>query len=107
MQKNMLRESMRIAFRELGEIHEKFGFLNEAMKAWTKSHDFSTSEEDLFLMAFKIAQAAFENMSTSYLIKYSGEAEARDKYKNPTNTMLIKTLDALSCLLAENYKEAA
>lgn len=58
-------------------------------------------------MAFQIAQAAFENLSTSYLIKYSGEAEARDKLKNTTKTMLIKTLDALSCLLDENYKEAA
>jgi hypothetical protein len=37
----MLRESMRIAFKELGDIHEKFGFLNDAMKAWVKSHDFS------------------------------------------------------------------
>jgi len=72
-----------------------------------KSHDFSTSEDDLFNMAYSIAQSAFENMSSAYLIKYSGEAEARDKLKNPTKTMLIKTLDALSCLLSENYKDAA
>jgi len=53
--------------------------LNESIKAWVKSHDFSTSEEDLFNMAFSISQAAYENLSTSYLIKYSGEADARDK----------------------------
>jgi hypothetical protein len=41
------------------------------------------------------------------LIKYSGEADARDKGKNPTKTMLIKTLDALASLLAENHKDAA
>jgi hypothetical protein len=38
-------------------------------------------------MAFQIAQAGYETMSTSYLMKYSGEADARDKYKNPTKTM--------------------
>jgi hypothetical protein len=81
--------------------------LNEAIKAWVKSHDFSTSEDDLFAMAFQIAQVAFESMSTSYLIKYSGEAEARDKLKNPTKTMLIKTLDGIASLLSDNYKKAA
>jgi hypothetical protein len=58
-------------------------------------------------MAFKIAKAAFENQSTSYLMKYSGEADARDKLKSPSTTMIIKALDALSMVLSENYKEAA
>lgn len=98
---------MRIAFNELGKIHYQYGFLNEAIKAWVKSHDFSTSEEDLFTMAFQIAQAAIESQSPSYLNKYSGEADARDKQKNPSRTMLIKTLDGLSSLLSENYKDAA
>jgi hypothetical protein len=70
---------MRIAFFELGTIHYNFGFLVEANKAWTRSHDFSTSEEDLFNVSFTIAQASFENQSTALLSKYAGEAEARDK----------------------------
>jgi len=54
---------MRIAFYELGEIHEKYGFLQEAIKAWIKSHDFSQSEEDLFNIAYRIAVTSFENLS--------------------------------------------
>lgn len=46
-------------------------------------------------------------MSTSYLIKYSGEAEARDKQKNPTKTMQIKILDCFASLMTENFREAA
>jgi len=41
------------------------------------------------------------------LIKYSGEAEARDKLKNAKVTMQIKILDALSSLLNHNYQQAA
>lgn len=52
---------MRLAFFELGKIHYGFGFLGEAIKAWARSHDFATSEEDLFNISFTIAQAAFEN----------------------------------------------
>lgn len=37
-----MKDSIRIAFLELGEIHYKYGMLTEAIKAWVKSHDFST-----------------------------------------------------------------
>lgn len=46
-------------------------------------------------------------MSSSYLIKYSGEAEARDKLKNPKITMQIKILDGLSSLMTESFSVAA
>ena len=79
LQRSLLKDSMRIAFHELGMIHYKYGYVSEAIKAWIKSHDFSQSEEDLFNIAFLIAQAAFEGLSSSYLMKFSGEADARDK----------------------------
>lgn len=40
-------------------------------------------------------------------MKFSGEADARDKQKNLNKSMIIKILDGLSCLLLENYKDAA
>ena len=98
---------MRIAFSELGNIHYQYGYVNEAIKAWIKSHDFSQSPEDLFNLAFQIASAAFEAQNTAYLIKFTGEADARDKGKNPARTMMIKILDGLACLMVENFKEAA
>lgn len=98
---------MRIAFFELGKIHYTYGYTGEAIKSWIKSHDFSQSDEDLFNIAFQIAQAAFEVQSSSYLMKFSGEADARDKNKNPHKTMMIKVLDALSCLMFDNFKEAS
>ena len=87
LQKSLLRDSMRIAFNELGHIHYNFGFLNEAIKAWSRSHDFSTSEDDLLNISSTIAQASFEYQSTAFLSKYAGEADARDKNKNPIKTM--------------------
>mmetsp|Transcript_3698 Transcript_3698/g.3632 ORF Transcript_3698/g.3632 Transcript_3698/m.3632 type:complete len:114 (-) Transcript_3698:647-988(-) len=98
---------MRIAFLELGHIHYKFGFLNDSIKAWNKSHDFSQSEEDLFNIAFQIAQVSFEIQNNSYLMKYSGEADARDKQKDPFKTMIIKILDSLSSLQFDNMKQAS
>ncbi len=107
LQRSLLKDSMRIAFSELGKIHYQYGYGQEAIKAWIKSHDFSQSEEDLFNIAFEIAKAGFEIQSSSYLMKYSGEADARDKQKNPSKTMIIKILDGLGCLGFESHREAA
>jgi hypothetical protein len=49
-------------------------------------------------MSFQIAQAALESGSQPYLVKYSGEAEARDKNKSPSTTMQIKVLEAMSSI---------
>ena len=40
-------------------------------------------------------------------MKYCGEADAHDKLKSIVKTMMIKTLDGLSCLLVQNYKDAS
>lgn len=40
-------------------------------------------------------------------MKFSGEADARDKQKNSGKTMLIKILDGMAVLSADNFKEAA
>jgi COP9 signalosome complex subunit 1 len=41
------------------------------------------------------------------LIKFSGEADARDKGKNQAQTMSIKLLDGLAYLFIENFREAS
>ena len=41
------------------------------------------------------------------MVKYAGEADARDKQKNQAKTMQIKVLDGLASLAADNFKEAA
>lgn len=48
----MLKDSLRLAFFELGNIHYQYGYLNEAIRQWSKSYDFSNNEEDLFKVAY-------------------------------------------------------
>lgn len=79
LQKAIIRDSIRITYFELGRIHYSFGFLSEAIKAWSRSLDYATAEEDLFNITYHLAQVAFENQSNVYLSKYAGEAEARER----------------------------
>lgn len=40
-------------------------------------------------------------------MKFSAEADARDKQKNSAKTMQIKLLEGIGCLFGDNFKEAA
>ena len=62
LQQSYIRDSIRIAYFELGEIHYKYGNANDALKAWIKSHDCALVPEDLQRIALKISMAAFECM---------------------------------------------
>ena len=52
LQRSLMKDSMRISFLELGHIHYKYGFIQDAVKAWSKSHDFSTADEDMFNISY-------------------------------------------------------
>jgi COP9 signalosome complex subunit 1 len=44
-------------------VHYQYGFLNEAIKAWSRSLDYATAEEDLFNISFNLAKVSFEAQS--------------------------------------------
>jgi len=46
LQKQQLRDSIRLALKDLGDIHYKFGYLHEAITKWATSHDYSSVKED-------------------------------------------------------------
>jgi hypothetical protein len=104
----VIRDSIRISYFELGRIHYQYGFLSDAIKNWSRSLDYANNEEDLFNITYHLAQASFENQSNIYLIKYAGEAEARERAlsKGSSRTAQVKTLDALASLQNENFKDA-
>lgn len=38
----MLKDSIRVGYAELGNIHAKYGFFNQALSLWEKSYDSSS-----------------------------------------------------------------
>lgn len=101
-----LKDSIRISFFELGQIHTRFGFANEALKAFIKSHDYSVNSEDLFKCSMAISRSALELKNYSFVFKYSGEAEQRDFGKNKLNSAIIKTVDGLGHLIVGKQRQA-
>jgi hypothetical protein len=41
-----LKDSMRVGMADLGNIHAKYGFINQALSLWEKAFDNSSQMED-------------------------------------------------------------
>lgn len=54
-----LKDSMRVGMADLGNIHAKYGFLNQALFLWEKSFDASSSLEDQHKIGLKILTSSY------------------------------------------------
>jgi COP9 signalosome complex subunit 1 len=95
--KSMIKDSMRISLKELGQIHYNYGFLQEANQQWIKSLDMSSTNEDIFIMSTTIAKCAQQSGQDYLAKKFSQDALAKDNGKNPESTAILRILDGLSC----------
>lgn len=89
MKSSHLKDAIRLGFAELGEIHYKYGYVNEAIKTYIKSHDYSINQDDLYKASVKIAQIALEIKHITFINKYCGEANQRDSGKDFASTSFI------------------
>jgi len=55
---SLIKEQMRIAFKELGEMQNNAGFLSEALQQLGKSRDMSVSQEDQFRSCVLLSKIA-------------------------------------------------
>ncbi len=109
-QKTMIKDSLRIAYLELGKIHYQYGFYSDAIKSWARSIDNTTLDEEHMNTAYLVSQACVEAQTPAHLTKYIGEAEARDKIlpmRDPVKSNNIKVIDALNSIFHDNQREAA
>ena len=97
---------MRAAQQEMGNVHYQYGFNIDAIKAWSKAHDFCQSSEKLSEVATRIAVAAFEALNIYQMNKFSGEVEAREKSPNSPLATAMKIMDCVGSL-AKNLNQAA
>mmetsp|Transcript_32790 Transcript_32790/g.50053 ORF Transcript_32790/g.50053 Transcript_32790/m.50053 type:complete len:137 (+) Transcript_32790:166-576(+) len=57
--KQLIKDSLRISIKELGQIQYVNGHLHEATQQWVKSLDLSSSPEDIFQMNYYLAFCAY------------------------------------------------
>lgn len=84
---------------DLGDIHYKYGATFDALQFWSRSHDACAAKEDYFKCSKKITVAAFESLSSSYLVKFSINTMSLDDGKSLATTAMLSILDALGRMM--------
>ncbi|CDO77396.1 hypothetical protein BN946_scf184857.g2, partial [Trametes cinnabarina] len=99
---NMIKESIRMAHRDLGDFYRSVGEHNNALKHYTKSREFCTTSQHLLDMCMSIIETGPEAPA--------GAAQAQKEKKNAERLKVQTKLDiatGLSHLGQNNYEKAA
>ncbi|KAF8624719.1 hypothetical protein AX17_007050 [Amanita inopinata Kibby_2008] len=73
---NMIKESIRMAHRDLGNFYRATGDFGAAMKHYTKSRDYCTTSQHILDMCLSVIELMIEHRNFSNLTTYLFKAEA-------------------------------
>ncbi|KAI0752860.1 PCI-domain-containing protein [Daedaleopsis nitida] len=73
---NMIKESIRMAHRDLGDFYRAVGEHSSALKHYTKSREFCTTSQHVLDMCMSVLESLMEQRSYSHIGTYVFKAEA-------------------------------
>jgi hypothetical protein len=69
-----IKDSIRLAHLDLGNIHNKYGFAGSALNMWEKSFEASNSDDDQLKISCLILKTAFASNNIFYLSRFCEKA---------------------------------
>jgi len=107
----MIKESIRMAHRDLGEYHLSVGDYNSALKSYAKSREFCTVGQHIIDMCLSVLQLLIEQRNYGHIATYVFKAEAAleaSTISNKENIQIkVEFATALGHLGQSNYDRAA
>ncbi|KAF8179896.1 26S proteasome subunit RPN7-domain-containing protein, partial [Pholiota molesta] len=82
---NMIKESIRMAHRDLGDFYRSTGDYGTALKHYTKSREFCTTSQHVLEMCMSILELLIEQRNYSHLTTYVFKADAALDATNAAN----------------------
>lgn len=105
---NMVKESIRMGFFDLGDHYYNCGDLNNALKYYTRARDYCTVSKHLVNLCLNVIKVSIEMKSWSSVLNYVSKAESTPDVSKDANAMgQLKCCSALAQLALRSYKEAA
>ena len=73
-QKNGIKDSIQVAYREMGDIHMKYGFTVSAISLWERAYDGAAAPQEQLKMSLKIMKTSFIGQNAHFFDKYCERA---------------------------------
>jgi len=105
---NMVKESVRMAHRDLGDFFYKIGDLQNAFKSYVRMRDYCSTPEQIIAMCLAVIKVGFEINNLVHVSNYVQKAEqVPDVAEDAVVTSKLRSAAGLSMLKTKKYKAAA
>jgi COP9 signalosome complex subunit 1 len=105
---HLIKESIRLAFSDLGAFHYERGDLNASLKSYVRSREYCTNAKQILEMCLNVIRVALELSNMALVNQYIGKAEqSAEAAKDKRDIGKLRVAAGLANLDARKYRNAA
>lgn len=104
---NLIRETIRTGYNELGDFHYNKGDLNAALKCYVHTRDYCTTSKHIVQMCLNVIKVSIELGNYAHVVNYVAKAEQTPDLTDKIVVAKLKVCNGLANLENRKYKLAA
>ncbi|KAJ7544309.1 hypothetical protein O6H91_09G073400 [Diphasiastrum complanatum] len=104
---NLIKESIRMGYNDLGEFHYARGDLQQAFKCYVRTRDYCTTSKHIIAMCLNVILVSIELGHFVHVSNYVSKAEQTPDVQDPAILAKLRCAAGLASLESKKYKLAA
>ncbi|XP_057454527.1 COP9 signalosome complex subunit 1 [Lotus japonicus] len=104
---NLIKESIRMGYNDLGDFYYAHGQLGDAFKSYVRTRDYCTTSKHIIHMCMSAILVSIEMGQFSHVSSYVSKAEQTPEGLDPITVSKLRCAAGLANLEAKKYKLAA
>jgi len=106
-QTNLIKESIRMGYNDLGDFHYARGDLQQAFKCYVRTRDYCTTSKHIIAMCLNVILVSIELGHFVHVSNYVSKADQTPDVQDPVVLAKLKCAAGLAHLESKKYKLAA
>jgi COP9 signalosome complex subunit 1 len=104
---NLIKESIRMGYNDLGDFHYARGDLQQAFKCYVRTRDYCTTSKHIIAMCLNVILVSIELGHFVHVSNYVSKADQTPDVQDPVVLAKLKCAAGLAHLESKKYKLAA
>ncbi|XVE77068.1 hypothetical protein DITRI_Ditri13aG0031900 [Diplodiscus trichospermus] len=104
---NLIKESIRMGYNDLGDFYDAHGALADAFKSYVRTRDYCTTSKHIIQMCLSAILVSIEMGQFTHVTSYVSKAERTLEALDPLTVDKLRCAAGLAHLAAKKYKLAA
>lgn len=104
---NLIKESIRMGYNDLGDFHNARGDLQQAFKCFVRTRDYCTTSKHIISMCLNVVLVAINLGQFHHVTNYVTKAEQTPDNQEPQVVAKLRVVAGLAYLENQKYKIAA